>query len=457
MNLSMLQELEKEMRIRALGLQTLVLLLAAPLLACEHFLSVGRFNEVFSAAQADAALDKATVTLLNDDGSTVGCAVTMRRAPAGTEIPIIPRPSGVSTSNNIIDTAGEMTAMLGVRSHYVKVVHLIDHCGGLKPSTIGCADQGKAGFVVEDLKDNIDGNTATSGRGAVELEGILWAHEFGHTQGLPHSPRCGSGFNIMDCGIGTASTAVTASECTAFRKPTPLFPPTPPRLTCDICEGTPPTGSAPTDADARPEQKLPIRDFVRRLYPHGTPIAQAMQYGAEDVPILVQMLSDRGESEHWPIVAEVLGIIGGDQGAQHLIEFVERDRSGAIRGSEFNGIASALAGLGYAVERSGNKRALSYLMQASEPNFWEGKRRMRWTSRFAPDAAERSHQLARYSAMGLGLSGDPDAWRTLRTRWESLNRRQRTEREQSRMLLIEQAMEEHEKVARMGLAAYDQH
>ncbi|WP_179957550.1 hypothetical protein [Exilibacterium tricleocarpae] len=55
---------------------------------------------------------------------------------------------------------------------FVKAVNRINWCGGFSPNIIGCAPAPGNGILVV--------------RFTSSLEGILWAHEHGHTRGLRH-------------------------------------------------------------------------------------------------------------------------------------------------------------------------------------------------------------------------------------------------------------------------------
>ena len=48
------------------------------------------------------------------------------------------------------------------------------------------------------------------------LEGILWAHEYGHTRGLQH--RDADPNAVMNGIIGPTRRRITADECNAYRQ-----------------------------------------------------------------------------------------------------------------------------------------------------------------------------------------------------------------------------------------------
>ena len=438
--------------LRALGL-----LLFAGTLGCDQFLTITRVNEAFSNSNADTAIESANVTLQIAHGSNdFGCPVILRRS--GDVVPV--------SGNNTIDTDAQLRTIFRVPG-YVKVVHKINRCGRMTSAgIIGCASPHN--MIVEDLKDNDFPNRP--------LEGILWAHEFGHTQGLPHRVvptscvSCEGGVCIDFCAgfppdpfstvmapfIGLNNRLVSQQECSAL-----LVPINAP-VSCISCEGGVCIdfcsfgigGSEPAPANAR---KAPIEEFVRRVYFDSMPFEEAMRYGPEEIPTLKRMLSDPLERASWPMVASVLGVIGDDASAHALIDFVVRERSGKMRGDMYRAVGSAIVALGYLVERSGSPTALEFLSQASEPGFWERQPRMHWTSSAGPTRAARNQRLADFAVMGLGLSGHREAMPALRRRWEKLSQRRATgsaQEQQAMQEVVEQAMDDHSVVTKHGLGRY---
>lgn len=85
----------------------------------------------------------------------------------------------------------------------VRVIFTINWCGALAPNIIGCADTPGVRMVVV--------------RYSSGLEGILWAHELGHTKGLGHRDQARA---IMHSIIGSDHLDVTGGECDAYRRKT---------------------------------------------------------------------------------------------------------------------------------------------------------------------------------------------------------------------------------------------
>jgi hypothetical protein len=98
----------------------------------------------------------------------------------------------------------------------VKIVNKITHCADedIKPGELGCA------FRPPGLRKTVIVTVPIF----TGHDGILWAHEYGHTTGLLHRFRQGNENLMTPCGITTFSTAVEADECQNFRAGTLQHP-----------------------------------------------------------------------------------------------------------------------------------------------------------------------------------------------------------------------------------------
>jgi hypothetical protein len=109
-----------------------------------------------------------------------------------------------SNTDGIVDTWEEMLDLLYISPAYnVKIVPALDFCGGYNTTVVGCAATSRsATLIVESLTD-------------LTQNGILWAHEFGHNQGLSH-PAGDQVTRIMNYRIRSQATQMIASECVAW-------------------------------------------------------------------------------------------------------------------------------------------------------------------------------------------------------------------------------------------------
>src|SRR5262249_31936486 len=97
-----------------------------------------------------------------------------------------------------IDSEDDFDQVVGLPG-YVKVVNDIAWCDGLIPNVVGCSPQPGDSMVVV--------------RFAANQEGILWAHEYGHTKGLDHRNDSNA---VMNPTVGPTRLMINASECNAY-------------------------------------------------------------------------------------------------------------------------------------------------------------------------------------------------------------------------------------------------
>ena len=121
-----------------------------------------------------------------------------------------------SSAPKQVKDADSLEAVHSVTAH-VKVVQSLTFCrpGNNNDNSVinGCA-----------WRDNGLSRTVILRRGAIDMA-ALWAHEFGHTMGLPHRNDTSA---LMFCRPGHMSgTKVTADECKCFREGCPIPDPEP--------------------------------------------------------------------------------------------------------------------------------------------------------------------------------------------------------------------------------------
>jgi hypothetical protein len=198
---------------------------------------------------------------------------------------------------------------------------------------------------------------------------------------------------------------------------------------------------------------MDIRDFVRQVFIHGVPYEEASRYDSSVVPTLLEMLNNPAEKAHWPNIVVVLGMIGDERAVDPLISFIEADYSGDLSTELYRAKTAALMALGYIINKTGNRKALSYLMSSLHPETW-GARDVVGIAPFQGDTAERNTDFSKHAILGLALSGHPEAAQALR----SLQQPAPTEAQRAFQAeagdLVSEALEEHAKIAREGLASY---
>lgn len=149
-------------------------------------------------AEIDAVLESATqVAGRADFSEDVSCCTTFGRA--GTAVTF----GSVDDGLDILDTNLEMVALLTNAVGRVKVVRLINYCGGTGTNIIGCAFSPGEGMAVVRLGAN---------------EGLLWLHEYGHNTGLAHNtdPRY-----VMYHRLGPQGMGLNQAECDLYHFPHP--------------------------------------------------------------------------------------------------------------------------------------------------------------------------------------------------------------------------------------------
>jgi hypothetical protein len=159
-------------------------------------LRVARYTTAtLSDANADTILQAASNVLQTDDDGAgpndVACLMQFTRQG---------RVTAFDDGDGSIDSAADFNAVIALPG-VVKVVNQINWCSAIGFNIIGCAPTPGSSLVVVRFTAN--------------QEGILWAHEYGHTRGLPHNTATTA---IMNPTIATTRTMVTPSECATFAK-----------------------------------------------------------------------------------------------------------------------------------------------------------------------------------------------------------------------------------------------
>lgn len=342
----------------------------APMSTITHPLSIGRHS---MAALTDA--EAGNIIAL---GSQVlsQCNATFRQQGPVT---VVGTPSTVNSDADMAAACNSAHIAsdggfepLGVPRR-VRVVNAINWCGNAGGGIIGCAyTPGQCMVVV---------------RYSSSMEGILWAHEFGHSKGLPH--RTDSGNAVMYPSIGGTHTVFTGQECAAIRQ-LGFYA----QITSEEANLS------------RVMSKAPIEDFVAQAFVHGVPYDEARLYSSADVAKVLPWLSDTGKMDYWANIASTVGIVA-DRGAYTVLtSMIGASGSGTIPVADYRGRVSAIMALGYAVRGSNDQQARDFLEKHSSPSDWSGTK---WQAPYHANTAERDADLASAAVLGLSLANDTSA------------------------------------------------
>ncbi len=196
-------------------------------------------------------------------------------------------------------------------------------------------------------------------------------------------------------------------------------------------------------------QQMDIRDFVHQTYFEGMPYDAANTYTSVVVPTLLEMLQDDNEAPYWANIAVTLCIIGEESAVEPIISFIEEDVEGELSDSHYRAKSSAVMALGYLINRSGNERALNYLVESIDPDAWN-QRDIQWQASSQASSEARDVDLSTMAILGLALSGRPEAAEALNVT------------PQAKFMgvqpgvggLVQSALETHQTVAAEGLSEY---
>ncbi len=98
---------------------------------------------------------------------------------------------------DVITSEAELNQVFAVNGFHTKVVTSASNCCGVAGAILGCAKTNARNIVM----------VATA-------PADVWAHEFGHTQGLAHNDTCAQ---LIMHATNLNTNAVTQAECNAFR------------------------------------------------------------------------------------------------------------------------------------------------------------------------------------------------------------------------------------------------
>jgi hypothetical protein len=178
-----------------------------------HELKVSRHPDTtLSNDELTNILEDASAVLKNKDGpEDVACDVEFKRDG---DISIY------ADHDGFMDSAAKWTSLAHDRA-YAKIVIEITFCGDklVDPTTAGCGDPRYGYFVIRRLANKA-------------AEGVMWAHEYGHTKGLRHredrAPKLSSPVLPNPHALMTGlplfpwNNIIDVAECRAFRDTAPV-------------------------------------------------------------------------------------------------------------------------------------------------------------------------------------------------------------------------------------------
>lgn len=340
-------------------------------------LSEQRVNRVFSTANA-------LLQGVDNNCPDVACPVTFERSQA------------IATFDDspAIVTTEEQLDLVFANPADIKIVTLmVGVCGSPAANDVslvlGCASTGGTAVLVQDAPPDV------------------WAHEWGHVQGLPHRDDCAR--NLMHA-FELETNAVDATERDAFLSPVPgqNF------LAFKAIAKEQPVESQ-QDNDKAPQlvgETPSLEDLMSRRYLAGFPSAlfDRHELNLQSRNLLEQM---KGESSprSRANIARALGL-SHDLAACESFLASCGSIAGELNIDEVDELIERIIALGRLASVDGTNETTEFLLAGSDPSFWQNRNlelRLEDGQRINLENA-----LARICVLGLGLSTDPEASNRLR-------------------------------------------
>lgn len=214
------------------------------------------------------------------------------------------------------------------------------------------------------------------------------------------------------------------------------------------------TPEPPTMTQTTQSEHLPVEEFVRQSFIGGVPYEETLNnYNESDVPVLLEMLANPDEELHWANIVVVLNIIGSEDVAEPIINFINDGSESPLSRTHYAAKTSALTSFGYLINRTGSKQALNYLIDSLDPAVWQ-ERPATGISPFQTTLEDTYLDLSKNAILGLALSGDKDAAVALQALLDSDPSGQQAIFKANNLETIQEAIATNKQIADIGLVSY---
>ncbi len=338
-------------------------------------------GQSLSEATVDAIFSEASELLQVKDPACddVACPVTFQRSGSlGT----------FTTASTFVTTEAQLDAIFAEDEDFKVVTMMTGVCGVTDPGDmseiLGCASAGGSVVIVSNAPADV------------------WAHEWGHVQGLYHRDDCAT--NIMH-SYNLNTDAVNETEKTAFLTPTPSGFFKNHRLM-----DTPIACATFDFANLSGEDFATwLRDLLSRQYSSGFPKALLDGIPEEVTEEHLLPLMSCGSNEHARANAfRIAGLIGKTGLIEPIIEYL-RSVEGPLATEQIAATNEAILALGRLAYLDDSGAAISFLIARTSPEAWTDQSLCAATNLAEPSVSSLDEVLARISVMSLGICEHPDA------------------------------------------------
>lgn len=368
-------------------------------------------SHAFSEAQVDAKLADAGAVLQSVETACpdVATDVTFQRTGALSTFDGVP---AVITTERQLDAAFDLPFDIKIVQAMVGVCGVFDP-GGVS-IILGCAATGGSLVIVS------------------EADPDVWAHEWGHVQGLPHRDDCPR--NIMHA-FELSTNAVNDAERAAFLTPTPkirvprlAMPPTGMEEPGELLPGGDARGGSALEGSHDAAVELarfdgePLDDWLKRIlqkhYLAGVPAAVFAFADPEWAIRLTALLDEDDTVGYRRNVVRAMGFCRQPEVCGRLLAMIASSR-GELTFDEFGCVVESLLALGRLAALDVSGVALTYLMEQADAGSAESDGAPTW-SYGAVHGNTTTRVMSRLAVMALGLTGDDRALQYLVARRQAM-------------------------------------